>query len=37
MRELREREIIRTHNSPTGDIAEAPVERALGGERSHFS
>ena len=37
MRQLREREIIRTNNSPTGDIAEALVERALDGERSHFS
>lgn len=37
MRVLRERGIIRTNNSPTGDIAEALVERALGGERSHFS
>jgi hypothetical protein len=37
MRVLREREIIRTNNSPTGDIAEALVERALGGKRSHFS
>lgn len=37
MRQLRERGIIRTNNSPTGDIAEALVERALAGERSHFS
>ena len=37
MRELRNRGIIRTNNSPTGDIAEALVERALRGERSHFS
>lgn len=37
MRVLRTREIIRTNNSPTGDIAEALVERALGGKRSHFS
>src|SRR3954454_23486403 len=37
MRQLRERDIIRTNNSPTGDIAEALVERALQGVRSHFS
>jgi hypothetical protein len=37
MRVLRERGVTRTNNSATGDIAEALVERALGGKRSHFS
>lgn len=37
MRQLRARDIIRTNNSPTGDIAEALVARALGGVRGHFS
>jgi hypothetical protein len=37
MRELRQRDIIRTNNNPVGDIAEAVVHAHYGGERAGFS
>lgn len=37
MRELRVRDIIRTNNSPAGDIAEAIVAEHYGGARGSFS
>lgn len=37
MRELRKRDVIRTNNSPVGDIAEAIVHGHYGGERASFS
>lgn len=36
MRELRERDVIRTNNNPVGDIAEALVHAHYGGERASF-
>jgi hypothetical protein len=37
MRELRQRDVIRTNNNPVGDIAEAIVHGHYGGERATFS
>lgn len=37
MRELTERDVIRTNNSPTGDIAELVVADHYDGERGSFS
>ena len=37
MRQLRARDIIRTHNNPIGDIAEAIVAHHYGGARGSFS
>jgi|ERR1035441_1178277 hypothetical protein len=37
LRELRDREVVRTFNSPIGDIAEALVALHCGGERGSFS
>lgn len=37
MRALRDREVIRTNNNPTGDIAEVIVARHYGGERGSFT
>jgi hypothetical protein len=37
LRELRDREVVRTFNNPIGDIAEALVALHYGGERGSFS
>lgn len=37
MRELRERDVIRTNNNPVGDIAEALVHAYYGGDRGSFA
>jgi hypothetical protein len=37
MRELRRRDVIRTNNNPSGDIAEAIVASHYGGERGAFA
>ena len=37
MRELRVRDVVRTNNNPTGDIAEAIVAEHFGGERGSFA
>jgi hypothetical protein len=37
MRELRERDVIRTNNNPVGDIAEALVHAHFGGVRGSFA
>lgn len=37
MLELRRRDVVRTNNNPTGDIAEAIVAQHFGGERGSFS
>lgn len=37
MDELRNREVVRTANNPTGDVAEALVARFFDGERGSFS
>jgi hypothetical protein len=37
MRELREREVVRTNNNPVGDIAELVVAAHYEGERGSFS
>ena len=37
LRELRDREVVRTFNNPIGDIVEALVAMHYGGERGSFS
>lgn len=37
LRELRERDVVRTYNNPIGDIAEAVVAEHYGGARGSFS